>query len=187
MRTFIAIELPEEIKESLAQLQGRLKDSKADVKWVEPKNIHLTLKFLGEINDEQLREITKILEQVAEKNVGFQMRISSIGVFPKMNFPRVIWVGLDKGDSETKKIATDLEERIIAVGIPREKQTFSSHITIGRVKSSFNRDELVNCLKAIDSLEGKEFVVQKIILFKSILTPKGPTYEALKVASLKAD
>jgi 2'-5' RNA ligase len=186
MRTFIAIELPEEIKDALAKLQDKLKDSQADVKWVKPENIHLTLKFTGEIDDEQLTELTKILEKTAGNNSSFQIRLSSVGVFPKINFPRVIWVGMGKGGNETKAIAEDLEERISLIGIPKEKRPFSCHITIGRVRSSLNRDKLVNSLKAVDSLERKEFTVKKITLFKSTLTPKGPAYEILKAVNLKA-
>ncbi|KPK97044.1 MAG: hypothetical protein AMJ95_11240 [Omnitrophica WOR_2 bacterium SM23_72] len=186
MRTFIAIELPEEIKESLARLQDRLKQSQADVKWVKPQNIHLTLKFLGEINEEQLEKITRALEQVCLNRRCFQMCLSTVGAFPKVNFPRVIWVGVEKGASETSEIATDLEEKVSMVEVPKEKRPFSSHITIGRVRSNFNKDKLVNDLKTIGSLEGKEFAVTKLTLFKSTLTPTGPVYEALKTASLQA-
>ncbi|MFH0826478.1 MAG: RNA 2',3'-cyclic phosphodiesterase [Candidatus Omnitrophota bacterium] len=186
MRTFIAIELPQEIRESLAQLQDRLKQSHADVKWVDPQNIHLTLKFLGEIDAEQLDKIIRVLEQVCLGKKTFQMRLSSIGAFPKMHFPRVLWVSVDKGESETKEIAAELEEKVSIFGVPKEKRSFSSHITIGRVRSNLFKDKLVNDLKMIGSLEGKEFAVTELTLFKSTLTPKGAAYEALKTASLKA-
>jgi 2'-5' RNA ligase len=186
MRTFIAIELPEEIRNALAQLQDRLKKSGADVKWVEPKNIHLTLKFLGEINDNQLEKIVKILEGVSGGQKGFLMRLSSVGAFPNMNYPRVIWIGIDQGERETKEIAKELEDRIVSVGIPKEERPFSSHITIGRVRSFLNKDKLASELKSINSLEAKEVAVTKITLFKSTLSPKGPVYEALKEINLKA-
>ncbi|KPK96671.1 MAG: hypothetical protein AMJ95_12915 [Omnitrophica WOR_2 bacterium SM23_72] len=186
MRTFIAIELPEEVRESLARLQDRLKQSQADVKWVQPHNIHLTLKFLGEINEEQLAKITRVLDEVGLSKKSFQMSLSTVGAFPKMNFPRVIWVGVEKGESETKEIARALEEGVSIFGIPKEKRPFSSHITIGRVRSNLCKDKLINDLTKIGSLEGKEFAVTKLTLFKSTLTPKGPAYEVLKTVSLKA-
>lgn len=186
MRTFIAIELPDEIRGTLAKLQDKLKQSQADVKWVEPHNIHLTLKFLGEINQEQLDNITRVLGQVCLSKKCFRMRLSAVGAFPKMDFPRVIWVGVEKGASETSEIAAQLEEGISILGIPKEKRPFSSHITIGRVRSYLNKDKLVNGLKKMEPLEGKEFAVTKLTLFKSTLTPIGPAYEALKAASLKA-
>ncbi len=112
MRSFIAIELPQNIKDYLSRLQTQLKNSQADVKWVEPQNIHLTLKFLGEIDDNQLSEINNILENIAKERKHFQANVSSAGAFPKINFPRVIWVGLKEGDQETQDIARYLEEKI---------------------------------------------------------------------------
>src|SRR3990167_7792589 len=120
MRTFIAIELPSEIKDSLRRLQEKLKASKADVKWVEPNNIHLTLKFLGEIEDKKLEKITQIIDDTAKEKNKFQIHISSLGAFPKIDFPRVIWVGVETGDKETKQVAEELEEKTAKIGIPKE-------------------------------------------------------------------
>lgn len=187
MRTFIAIELPKNIKDSLASLQEQLKTSGADVKWVSLENIHLTLKFLGEIDETKLNKIIKILEDAALDKNPFQIGISSLGAFPKINFPRVIWIGIGKGDSEVKAIARDLEEKISQIGIPKEGRAFSSHITIGRVRSMRNREKLIRELETLASNFGQrnfsEFSVTKITLFKSTLTPKGPIYEALKEVS----
>jgi len=188
MRTFIAIELPKEIKDALSEIQEQLKKSGADVKWVLPQNIHLTLKFLGEIDDTDLSKINKIIEDVAKEKNSFRVRISCIGAFPKINFPRVIWIGIDEGDNETKAIANELEERIAEAGFPSEERPFSSHITIGRTKSTLNREKLVQNLENLASNFGEGnlvFTVKNITLFKSTLTPKGPIYEILKEASLK--
>jgi len=187
MRTFIAIELPQGIKDSLSRLQEELKATEADVKWVAPENIHLTLKFLGEIDDKKLEKITKIIDDAAKEKNKFQIRISSLGTFPKIDFPRVIWVGVDIGDKETKAIAEELEEKIAKIGIPKENRPFSSHITIGRTKSSLNREKLVQNLKNKAELGANklEFYVTKITLFQSTLTPHGPIYKVLKETNLK--
>lgn len=188
MRTFIAIELPPEIKESLARIQNQLKTSGADAKWVEPQNIHLTLKFLGEINEQKLAQIVSIIEDISKNKNAFSIRLSSLGAFPKINSPRVIWIGIDKGDNETKDMVESLEEKIARIGIPKEDRPFSSHITIGRLRSSLNRQRLVKVLLDLQpnfEKEGKEFLVTKITLFKSTLIPYGPIYEVLKEASLK--
>lgn len=188
MRTFIAIELPTSIKDSLSGLQEKLKISGADVKWVQPHNIHLTLKFLGEINDKKLDKIISILEEIAKDKDPFRIRISSLGAFPKMNFPRVIWVGVDKGDNQTKEMAKALEEKITKLGIPKEDRSFSTHITIGRTRSTLNRERLVEALSSLANKldeENLEFAVTKITLFKSTITPKGPIYEILKETNLK--
>ncbi len=188
MRTFIAIELPKEIKTSLSRLQEQLKRTGADVRWVEPGNIHLTLKFLGEIDTEHLEKINLILEQTARKHTPFKTNISSLGAFPKIGFPRVIWVGIRQGDEETKKIAGYLEEEIEKIGIAKENKAFSSHITIGRVRSQKSKEKLIRELNNLAGYFGKEnlaFTIKKITLFKSNLSPKGPTYEILKTANLK--
>lgn len=188
MRTFIAIELPQEIKDFLNTIQAKLKKTGADVKWVEPKNIHLTLKFLGEIDDKKLERILAIIEDTAESKNSFSMRISAVGAFPKINSPRVIWLNIDEGKTETEEIARDLEEKIAQLGIPKEDRPFSCHITIGRTRSTLNREKLVQELKnLVDIGKGGNlaFTVTKITLFKSTLTPKGPIYEVLKEVILK--
>ena len=189
MRTFIAIELHESIRSYLSNVQKQLGSTGADVKWVAPQNIHLTLKFLGEIDNLKLENIIKILEGCVTDRKSFPVSVSSIGAFPKLNYPRVIWAGIDKGDKEIKQIVKFLEEKIQKIGIPKEERAFSSHITIGRVRSSKNKDKLVAGLNKLT--ENKEapalqFNLSKITLFKSTLTLSGPIYEALKEANLQA-
>jgi 2'-5' RNA ligase len=189
MRTFIAIELSAEIKAALNKLQEQLKTANADVKWVKPQNIHLTLKFLGEIDEKKLKMIIQILEDASGKMSSFYIRLSSLGAFPKINFPRVIWVGIDKGDKETQELAAALEEKIAKIGIPKESRPFSSHITIGRIRSALNRENLVKILGELaaqfSNQAAAEFRVTKITLFKSTLMPQGPIYEVIKEAPLK--
>ncbi|OGX43785.1 MAG: 2'-5' RNA ligase [Omnitrophica WOR_2 bacterium RIFCSPLOWO2_12_FULL_51_8] len=187
MRAFIAIDLPAEIKQALSKLQDGLKLSGADVKWVEPKNIHLTLKFLGEITEESTAKIHGIIAAAAAVNPLFQARIAALGAFPSAGSPRVIWAGIDQGGEEAKKIAGQLEEKIAKLGIPREKRAFSSHITLGRTRSSKDKESLRQGLeKAAAELAGKNliFCVREITLYKSSLTPAGPIYTALSRENL---
>lgn len=185
MRTFIAIELPKEIKEYLAGIQDKLKAAQADVKWVEPKNIHLTLKFLGDRDDKKIEKIKAIIEEITQSKNTFQICVSSLGAFPKISSPRVIWVGLDQGDAETINLAQGLEEKIAKIGIPKEDHPFSSHITIGRTRSGLNVEKLAEMLTNMAGLMPQSFKAAKITLFKSTLTAYGPIYEALKEANLK--
>lgn len=186
MRAFIAIELPEEARDFLRRLQGQLKTCGADAKWVAPSNIHLTLKFLGEIDERKLPEITAAMEAAVAEKHPFSVRLASLGAFPKIDYPRVIWVGIDKGDSEIKEVAKNLEESIARLGLPKEERPFSSHITVGRLRSQLNKDELAQALKTIKiEPQGPEFLAAKITLFKSVLAPSGPIYTALKEASFK--
>lgn len=190
MRLFIAIRLPEKIKDYLAGLQDKLKAAQAQVRWVHPENIHLTLKFLGETNEQTAEEIFKIMADTVKDKKFFKAGINSLGAFPKIDFPRVIWAGIGAGKEETEKIARELEERIAQLGIPKENKPFSCHITIGRVKSGLNQpklsDELKKLMQSLNQ-EGLDFDVEKITLFKSTLTPKGPVYQALKETNLRTN
>ncbi len=191
MRTFIAIELPQETKNHLAKLQEQLKTTGADVKWVTPHNIHLTLKFLGETNEKKIDKIKAILKLTAEGKKSFPVSLSSIGTFPNLDFPRIIWLGIDKGTAQIKELVEELEERIAKIGIPKEKRPFSSHITIGRIKSADKKELLIEALKNTSALLEKsplpEFPADKITFFKSTLTPKGPIYEILKEVNLRTN
>lgn len=188
MRSFVAIELPDEIKNKLNSLQEQLKSCAADVKWVAAGNIHLTLKFLGEIKEEKQPAIAKILDETVNSKPPFQIEICALGAFPGIDSPRVIWLGIGSGGKETKEIVQELENRFEKIGIPKEGRPFSSHITIGRVRSSLNRQQLVQKLKEAENKIRRvnlKFNAAKITLFKSALTSKGPIYEVLKEASLK--
>jgi 2'-5' RNA ligase len=188
MRTFIAITVPAGIRDSLARLQGQLKNSGAEVKWVEPQNMHLTLKFLGEIQETLVEKIAEIMQVVAAQNPCFGLQLSTVGAFPHLNSPRVIWVGAEPGDKESKKIAKELAEKIQKLGIPKENKPFSAHITLGRTKSALHKEGLSAALKNLGNdfrKDLQEFQVTKLTLYKSTLTPRGPIYEVLKEANLK--
>jgi 2'-5' RNA ligase len=188
MRSFIAIPLPEEIKDFLNRVQEILKTTQADVKWVKPANIHLTLKFLGEINNQQAEEIKKIIRQVCKDKASFQAILLSLGAFPRIDQPRVIWAGIAEGNEKIKQIVQELNQEIDQLlGLPGEKKPFTSHITLGRTRSGLKREKLAAKLKEFQNQidEGpKKFKIDRIVLFKSTLTPQGPIYEELYSANL---
>jgi len=187
MRTFIAIELPEEIRTILGGIQDELKQAQADVKWVKPENIHLTLKFLGEIEQGKVLKIQVILEEIAGKNASFNLYLSNLGAFPKPQYPRVIWIGTTN-DQQVSEIVKDLEKQMAMIGLPTESRPFSTHITLGRVRSGLNRKALVEKLEFINkslSSPQPEFKVSSLTFFKSTLTPKGQIYEAVFRCPLK--
>jgi 2'-5' RNA ligase len=187
MRTFIAIELPGEIKNILGSIQDELKQTQADVKWVKPENIHLTLKFLGEIDEDLVEKIHSILDEVAGKNCPFKLGLTNLGAFPKLQYPRVIWIGM-VGDQKVIDIAKDLEEQMVKIGIPAESRPFSSHITLGRLRSGLNRKALIEKLESLNKKftpPYPEFNLHSLTLFKSTLTPQGPIYEALFSSPLR--
>ena len=182
MRTFIAISLPQTIRETLLSLQRELKTTEADVKWVIPENMHLTLKFLGETEDKLIPEIVNLLRGISCTHKPFLIRLSHLGAFPKIPSARIIWMGIEEGKNASRNIAQTLDQQLLALGFPQEERDFSAHITLGRVKSGFNRDKLAKQLITMQTTPNNtplEFLATTLTLYKSTLTPKGPTYEAL--------
>ena len=168
MRLFIAIEISEEIKTGLTKVVAKLKDAGADVKWVRPEGMHLTIKFLGEVDENRKDKIISGLEQVSEKKSPFTVTFKGLGAFPDLKRPRVVWAGIEKGREELKDIAKELEV-----------QKFSPHLTFGRVKSNRNENELVNALNAHNNFILPQLNVDKINLIESILKREGAEYRTV--------
>ena len=184
MRTFIAIELSDEIKETLAQIQSHLKYSGADVKWVTPGNIHFTLKFLGEIDEKKCGDVKAILDEIAKSTKPFEISLKDIGAFPKIDYPRVIWVGLDKGAEESTELAGKIDETLLKLDFAKESRPFAAHLTIGRVRSAKNKEALKekigSCSFQLSAISHQ--LISSVILFHSKLTPTGSIYTKLHEA-----
>ncbi len=188
MRTFIAVSLPDHTKEALAAIIRQLRSTGADVKWVDPASLHLTLKFLGEIAEEQLPALRDALERTARRHEPFTIQVRGIGAFPSVFAARIIWAGITDGKEETKRLAQDLEEELLPLGFAKEERPFSAHLTLGRSRSNLNRSvltaKLVSCKD--DAFAGADSVaVNAITLYRSTLTPRGALYEAIGQANLK--
>jgi len=169
MRLFIAIEISEEIKTGLAKVVAKLKDAGADVKWVRPEGMHLTIKFLGEVDENRKDKIISSLEQISEKKSPFTVTFKGLGAFPDLNRPRVVWAGIEKGREELKDIAKELEV-----------QKFLPHLTLGRVKSGRGIKDLVALLvSASNGFALPELNVDKINLIESILKREGAEYRTV--------
>lgn len=189
MRTFIAINLNDKIKQALAKVQAELEKSNADVKWADPENIHLTLKFLGEISEQQVGQIKEALDKVASNLKPFEITLSGIGAFPKLDYPRVVWVGIEKGKNETEGIAKMIEDELEKLGFEKEKRGFTAHLTIGRVRSGKNKDALKEILNSLNLQPTTYYLkpsdVNAIYLYQSTLTPKGPVYTPLHTSAFQ--
>lgn len=183
-RTFIAIELSPSIRQELSKIQNELKKSGADAKWVKPENIHLTLKFLGATPVDKIEAINQILQDISEGFQSFEITVSHLGAFPRIESARVIWLDINEGKEVLKKLAREIEEKISALGFPIEDRPFQTHITLARIRSSQNRAALIEKLKDTKPPLLSQGV-DKITFLKSTLTPQGPIYEILKEANLK--
>jgi 2'-5' RNA ligase len=182
VRAFLALDLSNEIKDRIMDLEGRIGRSGADVKLVEKENLHVTMKFLGDINDETVDKIHGIMKGVRESK--FAMEVRGTGVFPNTRMVRVLWAGVGTGSDKVISIFRQLDSGAAQFGFARERD-FTPHITVGRVRSQGNREEL---LKAIEKYAGEGFGttrVDKVILKKSTLTPSGPIYSNLREVELQ--
>lgn len=185
MRTFIAIDISDSIREALAQIQSHLRYSGADVKWVEPGNIHLTLKFLGEISEEKCEIVKRVLDGITGSAKSFEATIKDVGAFPSANSPRVVWVGLDKGAGEARAIAEKIDDALSKIGFEKESRPFVAHLTIGRVRTPKNKEALKEKMATCQLPSAKPHLVTSIVLFQSTLTPKGSIYTKLHESYLR--
>lgn len=186
MRLFIAIELSDDIRNTLSQIQAHLKYAGADVKWVEKDNIHLTLKFLGEVTEEKAEKIKTILDEIGKTSKPFEISVKDIGAFPKIDFPRVIWVGLDNGAKESVELAGKIDDALSKIGFQKETRLFAAHLTIGRVRSPKNKEALREKIASFrpQTIDHRPQTILSITLFQSTLTPQGPIYSKLHEAKL---
>ncbi|MBI4003536.1 MAG: RNA 2',3'-cyclic phosphodiesterase [Candidatus Omnitrophica bacterium] len=186
MRAFIGIALPDAVRSSLADLQRRLGESGADVKWVEPEHLHVTLKFLDEITEEQRRTVEEMLTHVAGQQRPFTLGLKQLGAFPSLRAPRIIWVGLEEGREPVVRIAERIEREGQAIGLRREERPVAAHVTLGRVRSPKRRDSLAQRLQSAPWEPPEPFQVTALTLYRSDLHSSGPRYTVLAEIPLTA-
>ncbi|MBM4277507.1 MAG: RNA 2',3'-cyclic phosphodiesterase [Deltaproteobacteria bacterium] len=184
LRSFLAIELPESILKRIEEVQNDLKSSRADVRWVSPENIHLTLKFFGNIEESEIDSIVKSIEEPVHTTSSFSINVQGIGAFPGLKNPRVIWMGFQEGKEMIVAIQKRLEGEFEKIGFQPEDRSFHPHLTLGRMRSNRGKDELVRGMERYREEELGSFQVERIVLFKSDLRPAGPIYTPLREVRL---
>ncbi len=184
IRAFLAVDLPASLRPVLFWAQEELKKSGADVKWVPVGNIHITLKFFGNITEGQVAAISEAAAAIARGQPPFSLTVTDAGAFPSPKSPRVVWLGVG-GDLDTlRDFHRRLETAMTALGFPPEDRPFSPHLTLGRVKSPTGRTALTRSLVNLPPPPAAPFQVSDIVLFRSNLSPQGATYLPLKVIPL---
>jgi len=184
IRSFIAIELPESVKSLLDNLQQELKNLRLKAAWVRPRNIHLTLKFLGNINPADIENIGGAMVDAAAKCTPFELNVGGIGFFPGIKRPRIIWVGLGGATAVLLELQRNLEDRLATVGFAKEKRSFKAHLTLGRIRQAVDPSALGRAIEDYSDLGRQQFTADRIILFKSDLKPSGAVYSKLKQVEL---
>lgn len=203
MRVFIAIDIDDKTRKAIADLQRQIASKvssvkQGDLKWVEPNNIHLTLKFLGEITDEQLEEVKEIVNTVAQAHNKFTLDIESVGSFGGRS-AKVVWVGVSEwhglpARENTAKMAVpqellalqkDLDDLLEQAGYPKEEREFSAHLTLCRVNHPIAGLKVGEALPQFSHLRLGSIAADAIYIYQSQLTPQGPIYTMLSDFKLR--
>lgn len=190
MRSFIALEMPPEVKEFAAGLIKELKPSGADVKWVEPGNLHLTLKFLGEVDPSATADIITALEGALGGRSAPGLSAAGCGAFPNARSPKVVWLGLGGQTDLVAQMARAVETAFEPLGFAPEGRPFKPHLTLGRVRrprrgaKAPSTAPLSRALAALAAAAGPSFTAGRVALMKSTLTGSGPIYESLHRVTL---
>jgi len=185
LRAFVAVEMPGPVRKALEEAQSDLKRLNIRARWVRPENIHLTLKFLGNIPVGHVASIGEVLRVVARAHGRFSLAAAGVGVFPDARRPKVIWAGLTRRPEALTPLQQDLDGRLAALGFPREEKPFRSHLTIGRFRAEGLPGPVADAVKRYAAVQFGTFTVDEIVLMKSDLRPEGPLYEQLAREKLK--
>ena len=188
VRSFIAIELPGDLKIVIARLQGELKaGSRAPVKWVNPENTHLTLKFLGNIDRAVVDDIKNSLREAARGISVIQLGAEGLGVFPNNTRVQVVWVGLTGELDKLQKLQQRIDDELAPLGFSAEKRAFSPHLTIARLRDRATANDRQDMGMLIENTKFEssfDFLVKSVNLMKSQLTGEGPIYSLLGSVNL---
>jgi 2'-5' RNA ligase len=183
VRLFVAIPLPPDVRERLAHVQDRLRRAQADVSWVKPGNLHITLKFLGEAEPKRLEAVRSVLAEAAGSARPFQVTVAGVGTFGG-RLPRVVWVGVGEGVAPLEALARSVENGLARLGFAKEKRLFTAHFTLGRVRSPTNADALLVAIRAEPPELFGRVSVDRFVLMQSELNPSGSIYTELQQFSL---
>ena len=184
-RIFIALELTEHVRKRLTQLQETLTRAGTTLKWVEPDNFHLTLLFLGEIDERELVDVCRAVQREAEQFSPFVMGIGELGCFPTPRRPRVVWVGVDEGAEQVIAVHDAIEEALLDLGCyRRENRRYTPRVTLGRVKGKESTADLSQLVSKKAEWHAGEVSVGEVLVFSSELTSQGPVYTVVSRAKL---
>ena len=182
IRSFLAFDLPPEIRRTIARVSGELRQSSLDVRWVKVENIHLTMVFMGDIKTEDITPIGDVVQEVCLNFGPFDVALRGLGSFPNSRNPRVLWIGLD-GDLERMSHFRDaLQKQLKPFGIQEEKRKFKAHLTLGRFrKHKREGSQLDELILRYHDLSDPVFSLNELMMFRSDLKPGGAEYTKLEL------
>jgi 2'-5' RNA ligase len=187
MRIFISIEIPEKIKDTIEKLIEEMKQVVIPIKWIEKKSLHVTLKFLGWIDDKKIEELADVTSKCVKDCGDFELGFAGIGAFPDLKRPRVIWTGISEGKDRATGLAECLDKKLAKLGYRSEDSDFSPHLTVGRIKDRIDLSALTRFISEKAGLILGSFDVDHISIMKSSLKRSSPVYEEIKRIRLTRD
>jgi RNA 2',3'-cyclic 3'-phosphodiesterase len=185
IRTFIAIELPAAVVATAGAVQDELKSRKLKLRWVKPQNMHLTLKFIGEMPAIRVSEVAAALKEITRGLPPFELIVQGMGVFPGIRRPRVLWIGIGGQTDALKMLHATIEDRLGELGFPREGRPFAAHLTLARIDRQVDPRQLLDGIEAAGRFQPQPFTASELVFFKSDLKPKGAVYTALERVPLR--
>jgi len=185
LRTFIGVDIGKTIRDRAVALQEKLSPSTNGVKWVEPQNLHVTLLFLGEVDDREIPAVCRAVSEQTAEHLPFEISVEKLGCFPHPRRPRVIWIGVGEGAQELGTLHDGLEPLLLALGCyRREERRYRPHVTLGRVRGERPADQLAAVLAQNQDWKGGKIPVSEVLVMSSELTPQGPNYTVLSRGKL---
>ena len=179
IRSFLAFDIESnEVRSKLAKAQALLVQSGADLKIVETENIHITMRFLGNITPVKVERVFEEMKTV--QFIPFNVQIKGLGAFPDIRYPRVVWAGIIEGQDQLRSVFSQLEPRLRELGFAADPKGFSAHLTLARVRSGKNKVELAKVLTENADYEFGTIQAKCLRLKQSVLSPKGPAYSTQK-------
>lgn len=184
-RTFVAVDLGKGVRDRAVALQQRLARTGVEVKWVEPANLHVTLVFLGEVDDREIPTVCGLITTALDASAAFTIQVERLGCFPNERRPRIVWIGVGSGAAELVALHDRIEQAVVDLGFRREERKYTPHVTLGRVKSDESSSQLAPSIRQHGNWQGGEVPVREIHVMGSELTSRGPLYTVLSRIRLK--
>jgi 2'-5' RNA ligase len=185
IRTFIAVDIDKPVRDRLIALQESLARTDTEIKWVEPKSIHLTLLFLGEVDDRELISVCRAVSKVCAEIPPFVLGVESVGCFPNARRPRILWAGIGEGAEEATALHDALEIPLLELRCyRREDRPYTPHVTLGRVQSDSVTAKLSEKIAKSTTWQGGQTTVREVLVMSSEMMRDGPTYSVMSRAKL---
>jgi RNA 2',3'-cyclic 3'-phosphodiesterase len=180
IRTFLAIDLPKGILDQIGSLQYRLRSSlEGMIRWTKPDRMHLTVKFFGNLSGAKIKDASQILERQLKEIKPFSLKVETIGVFPSLSRPKVLWLGIANDDGKLAAVQSNIENELASNGFPREERPYRPHLTLGRMKTERRIEGLDRTIEEKKNFRAGEFEARGLSLYRSDLRPGGPAYTRL--------